>query len=127
MRAMHVLTLSALLSLPGHVLADDATLDVEKLGHVVGTLSPALTLEQRICRLDWPCDQAIRVARCESRMDSRALSRGGHIGLFQLAPGHAARIGATPAQLFDADTNIRAAHALYAASGNSWRHWSCRP
>lgn len=82
-------------------------------------------IEALICRYSWNCPQALRVANCESTFRPWVTSPGGHIGVFQLAPNHARRIGVTPADLYDAATNVRAAHALWSSAG--WQPWSCRP
>lgn len=120
--AMRTALLSVLLAMPPHAVQAD---DAPKVDEVFGVLQRPQSLEDRICSFSWPCDQALRVARCESTMNPRAVSRGGHIGLFQLSPGHSVRIGVSPSDLFDADVNMRAAWALW--SEQSWRPWSCRP
>jgi hypothetical protein len=85
-------------------------------------------IEQLICQYDWPCSQAIRVANCESTMRPTVVNASGHMGLYQMNPRyHAWRVGGDASRLLIAEENVRAAHGLWADSGNSWRAWSCRP
>lgn len=85
-------------------------------------------IEALICSFDWPCAQALRVARCESTLNPRAVNSSGHAGLFQLSPRfHAWRVGGDASRLLNAEENVRAAHGLWLDSGRSWRPWSCRP
>lgn len=58
-------------------------------------------------------------------MDPKATSPGGHRGLFQLAPMHAARVGGNPDLFYDPEVNVATAYALWSESG--WAPWSCRP
>jgi hypothetical protein len=127
-----ILTLSALLALPPHahvpgMAADDHDEEEAhaKEGTAHGTLRQLRPYEALICTYSWPCEQALRVAQCESRWQAGALSPGGHIGLFQLAPMHARRIGATPSALFDPEINVAVAFHLWSESG--WRPWACKP
>jgi hypothetical protein len=68
------------------------------------------------------CDQALRVARCESRFQTTA-QNGQYLGLFQMGStarqlyGH----GATPI------AQARAAYQYFVASGRDWSPWSCKP
>lgn len=66
---------------------------------------------------------AIRVARCESRLDRFAVGRAGERGLFQIHPIHFS--WAQPRRLFDPVWNSRIAYRL-SRGGTTWRHWSCR-
>lgn len=93
---------------------------------VAPVVAEPMTVEQMICAQSWPCDQALRVARCESTMNPGAVSAGGHIGLFQLSPMWASRAGGSVDALFDAQTNTAVAFSLWAET-HDWRQWSCRP
>lgn len=109
-------------------LADDLPVPPKTL-EVAGTLGPApvvasSSVEQMICRLSWPCQRAIQVARCESTLDPRAYNAAGPFyGLFQIAYGsHAQRIGYRgPEALYDAQTNIRVAYQIWTERG--WGAW----
>lgn len=69
-------------------------------------------------------DEAVSVAWCESRHQPDAVSSGGHLGLFQLAPRwHSHRPGMTV--WWDAVGNSVAAEHLYREQG--WSPWSCSP
>jgi hypothetical protein len=67
---------------------------------------------------------AIRVARCESLLNPRAVGRAGERGLFQVHPVHFG--WAQPWRLFDPVWNSRVAYRL-SRGGTSWRAWSCKP
>lgn len=74
-------------------------------------------------------DQAMRVARCESGLDPRAVSPTDDHGLFQLhATAHRARFPAVTGQswseVYDAETNTTYARWLYDQSG--WTPWACK-
>lgn len=71
---------------------------------------------------------AIRVARCESTLNPRAMSPGGgNHGLFQINNVHRGTFesvtGAPWSAVYDAETNTRFAHWLYRQSG--WGPWAC--
>ena len=67
-------------------------------------------------------EQALDVAECESNMQPEAVSPGGHLGLFQLAPRyHAWRFGGGDWR--DPLVNTLAAESLWKEQG--WRPWSC--
>jgi len=66
------------------------------------------------------------VAWCESRYDPKALSSGGHVGVFQLSrvhEGRANRLGYSWSEMYEAEPNIVVARDLQAEQG--WRPWSC--
>jgi hypothetical protein len=84
---------------------------------------PAVT----ICRIFGPdCHEALQVARCESRFQTRA-QNGQYLGLFQM--GSTAR--PTARRLYghgtSAEVQARAARRYFIASGRDWSPWSCRP
>lgn len=86
----------------------------------------ALSIPELICKQSWPCDQALRVAQCESGMNPDAYNRGsGASGLYQVVPyWHSWRLRAGES-LFDATVNIRVAHDIWSEQG--WLAWSCQP
>ncbi len=71
---------------------------------------------------------AIGVARCESRLNPGAISRGGgNLGLFQINTVHRARVqrmGFQWEQLLDARVNALVARSIFDEQG--WRPWACR-
>lgn len=71
---------------------------------------------------------AIRVARCESGLNPRAVSRGGkNWGLFQINTVHRSRVVAMGYQwedLLDARVNALVARSIFDEQG--WRPWGCR-
>lgn len=75
---------------------------------------------------------AIKVARCESRFDPRAVGRAGERGLFQIHPVHfhstirspAGSIYVDPRRLFEPKYNARVAWVL-SRGGTNWRPWTC--
>lgn len=80
----------------------------------------------RAIRLVFPAHaegRAIRVARCESRLDPRAVGGAGERGLFQIHPVHFS--WADPRRLFEPIYNARVAYRL-SRGGTSWRAWTCR-
>ena len=71
-----------------------------------------------ICSFPWPCEQALRVAQCESGFDPQAVGGGGiYIGLWQIWVGH----NFTDRDLFDPIDNTEAAWILYQQRG--WNPW----
>ncbi len=69
-------------------------------------------------------DEALRVARCESRYDPNARS-GSYVGVFQIhRRTHAWRIKEVGGKdLYDPMTNVRVAHSLMKDKG--WGPWTC--
>jgi hypothetical protein len=68
------------------------------------------------------CGEAVAVAWCESRLDTRARN-GQYLGLFQMG-SHERRLfghGAT------AHAQSRAAHRYFLRTGRDWSPWSCKP
>jgi hypothetical protein len=75
-----------------------------------------------ICKVFGPhCQQAIRVARCESGLTIGA-ENGQYLGLFQM--------GSHERRLFGHGETARdqavAAHRYFVRSGRDWSPWSCR-
>jgi hypothetical protein len=72
---------------------------------------------------------AIRVANCESRLNPRAISKGGgNWGLFQINRVHkpwVESMGYRWEDVLDARVNATIAKRIFDASG--WRPWACRP
>ena len=82
-----------------------------------------LSPKAAICdAFDSYCDQAVKVAWCESRLQTTARN-GQYLGLFQMGSyarelyGH----GAT------AHEQAVAAHRYFVSSGRDWSPWSCKP
>ena len=76
-----------------------------------------------ICQVFGPyCSQALRVARCESGLQTWARN-GQYLGLFQMGSYARARYGHGP----DAWTQARAAYRYFRDAGYSWSPWTCRP
>lgn len=76
-----------------------------------------------ICLVFGPrCQEALRVAHCESRYDTDARN-GQYLGLFQMGAYERATYGhgATP---YD---QAIAAYRYFVASGRDWGPWSCKP
>ncbi len=73
-------------------------------------------------------DKAVRVARCESGLDPRAVSPGGaNVGLMQINVVHrglAARMGYSWDQMLQVLPNLAVARAVYDRAGG-WGPWSC--
>lgn len=69
------------------------------------------------------CAYALRIARCESNFNPRAVGRAGELGAFQIHPVHFRRFNA--ARLFDPVYNARAAYIL-SRGGRDWSPWTCR-
>ena len=96
----------------------------------VPTLYPLTEIELLICRLSWPCEQALQVARCESGSDYIAgANSSGHICTYQISwHFHHKRFEAHGWGYEDAfvpERNIQVAHEIWLEQG--WRPWSCRP
>lgn len=86
----------------------------------------AASIPELICSYPWPCDQALRVAECESGMRADAVnSYSGAAGVFQVVPyWHSWRL--QPGETFmDAAVNVRVAYDLWSEQG--WAPWSCKP
>ena len=73
-------------------------------------------------------DKAVRIARCESRLNPAAVN-GEHVGVMQVATrvhaGLIARMGYTVADLYGARANLHVARAIYDDAGG-WGPWSCQ-
>jgi hypothetical protein len=87
------------------------------------TVLRAATPQAAICRIFGPhCNEAIAVARCESRLQTWARN-GQYLGLFQM--------GTSPRSLFghgpSAEEQARAAYRYFVFSGRNWSPWSCKP
>jgi hypothetical protein len=76
-----------------------------------------------ICRVFGPhCEEALAVARCESRLHPSA-HNGQYLGLFQLGSSERQLFGHGPSAVEQA----RAALRYFVASGRDWSPWSCKP
>lgn len=78
--------------------------------------------EKAICHVFGSyCQQALQVARCESRYETAA-QNGQYLGLFQM--------GSHERRLFGHGETARdqavAAHRYFVRSGRDWSPWSCR-
>ena len=65
------------------------------------------------------------IVQCESSGRADAIGAASEVGLFQIAPLHAWRVGGDVKRLLDPETNIRVAWEIYSEQG--WRPWSCKP
>lgn len=74
--------------------------------------------------------KAVRVAKCESGLNPRAVSPGGgNHGLFQINNVHKSRVasmGYSWSQIYDPFVNSDVARAIFDASGGNWSAWGCR-
>jgi len=68
------------------------------------------------------CHEALRVAWCESRYNTRARN-GQYHGLFQMGDWERRTYG----HGHDAWTQARAAYRYFVASGRDWSPWECKP
>lgn len=68
------------------------------------------------------CAAAVRVARCESHLNPRAVGRAGERGIFQIHPVHFG--WARPGRLFEPRWNALVAYRL-SRGGTDWGHWTC--
>lgn len=77
-----------------------------------------------ICEVfgDRYCGQALRVAWCESRLDTDARN-GQYRGLFQMGRWERSRYGHGRT----ARAQARAAERYFIASGRDWSPWECQP
>ena len=67
------------------------------------------------------CDEAISIARCESRL-STAAQNGQYLGLFQMGSHERSLFGHGRT----AHAQAKAAHRYFLRSGRDWSPWSCR-
>lgn len=79
---------------------------------------------QAICRVfeSRYCGEALRVARCESRLRTDA-SNGQYRGLFQMGSSERRRFGHGPTAI----EQSRAAHRYFVLTGRDWSPWTCKP
>lgn len=68
------------------------------------------------------CEEALRVAHCESRLSTDA-QNGQYLGLFQMGSSERALFGHGAT----AYEQARAAYRYFVHSGRDWSPWSCRP
>jgi hypothetical protein len=66
------------------------------------------------------CDEAVAVARCESRLSTTA-QNGQYLGLFQMGSSERRLFGHGPS----AREQAIAAHKYFVRSGRDWSPWSC--
>lgn len=65
---------------------------------------------------------AYRIITCESNWNPRAFN-GVDRGIFQINKVHSGRVGGNLDSLFDPETNVRVAHAIW--SEQYWNPWTC--
>ena len=86
-----------------------------------------------LCAFSWPCDQALRVAQCESSLQPGAIGNGS-IGVMQIQVyWHVDKVGRVVGRsvgeaeatqlLLDPVVNVAVAYSIWAEQG--WRPWSC--
>jgi hypothetical protein len=81
------------------------------------------TPQSVICRIFGPhCNEAVAVARCESRLQIWARN-GQYLGLFQMGTSERLLFGHGES----AEEQARAALRYFVASGRDWSPWSCKP
>jgi hypothetical protein len=109
-----------LVALVALVFAGSVAIATAGESHAEYERQPALV----ICEVfgDRYCGQALRVAWCESRLDTRA-ANGQYRGLFQMGERERRRYGhgSTPR------AQAQAARRYFLATGRTWRPWECRP
>ena len=93
---------------------------------VVAHLEQPPTIEEIVCQFDWPCEEALAVAWCESRFDPSAVGAYGVLGLFQLWPGWFQWAGTDISMWDDPLVNSYTAYRVW-ASGRGWAPWTCKP
>jgi hypothetical protein len=86
-------------------------------------LASTRTPETAICTVFGSyCQQALQVARCESRFETTA-QNGEYLGLFQMSSSARRLFGHGPSPLAQA----KAAFKYFVQSGRDWSPWSCKP
>ncbi|MDZ7732233.1 MAG: transglycosylase SLT domain-containing protein [Acidimicrobiia bacterium] len=83
-------------------------------------------LAELVCSYDWPCQQALAIARCESTMRPHVISPTNDYGLMQINGVHRGRwraMGYSEADMLRPGPNLAVAHAIWAEQG--WGPWSC--
>lgn len=92
-------------------------------GHarLVGTRSVTSTIRAVFGRYG---RQALRVARCESHLNPRALGAAGERGIFQIHPVHFRWLDED--RLWQPYYNARVAYRM-SRGGRDWRAWTCQP
>lgn len=114
--------------------ADGAVSERENRGRASEPVSRYLAVDNRASRSETArtairkvfgskAPQALRVARCESHLNPRAVGSAGERGLFQIHPIHFR--WAKPRRLFDPRWNALVAYRL-SRGGTNWSHWTCR-
>jgi len=94
-------------------------------------LVPGTSIEALICSYSWPCEQALRIAMCESTMGQNPDAYADwnpNKGAFQIWEGHLpylARVAGITNLLDDAQ-NVEAAWIL-SEEGTTWHRWACQP
>ena len=87
------------------------------------TAELARSPEKAICHVFGTyCDQALRVARCESGYRTSA-QNGQYLGIFQMGSNERRLFGHGESALDQA----RAAYRYFVRSGRDWSPWSCKP
>lgn len=98
----------------------------KSVGAITDTVPPPPRSVEDLIRAIWPDDlenRALQIAWRESRYQPGVTSSTGCChGVFQIHEIHLRWLHLTVDQLFDAETNIRAAYALYQRDG--WAPWA---
>jgi len=104
--------------------------------HLVSIETPPLSqIETVICnpKWDWDCEEALRVAWCESWHRPRSVSspnRDGTIdrGIFQVNDVWREAFGEYLwGHILDLETNVAMAHHIWKTGNDSWLYWTCQP
>ncbi|MFI5843969.1 helix-turn-helix domain-containing protein [Catenuloplanes sp. NPDC051500] len=122
-----VTAFQVLAGLPARGVVDDVTKTALYDQKARLTTWPAEQVESRIREVfaEDP-DHAVAIARCQSRLDPLHITPNTNgtrnWGLYQLTDSTLASLGGSPAQAFDPEWNITAAHQLWGAT-RDFRQW----
>jgi len=109
----------------------DAPEPVRAVGEAAeGSSMAADATRALVCSYDWPCEEALSVAWCESRHDPAAVSPDGqNWGLMQINESTWRPFfgEARWSQVLEAEENVRMAWEIYQRAGMTWQPWSCKP
>ena len=97
------------------------------------TIAKPSDIEAIICSYDWPCEEAKKIAFCESSNRVDIVSepnRNGtrDYGLMQINSGAWGPkvFGDRWDRVLELETNVAMAWHIYQTAGNSWQPWTCK-
>ena len=121
-------TTSSVSSITAPLIKDETPSWVVQEKKEEDTRASVMEIVDYICSLDWDCDLAIKIAKCESSLNNLAINLTGadhSVGLFQInIAGSLAKNRPTEGWLLNYKNNIDYAYQM-SKGGTDWSPWTC--